>query len=148
MVEGTWLAPGAALGDAEAVRKAVLGRGADELDALSWNVVVRWEGRFAATGRLWWRDGAFWLGDIAVLPEARGVGLGDLVLRLLLFKAESHAARMMRLACPEPLEGFFARLGFRREGVRENGALVMALPGDELCLDSCQNCQKDCPNRR
>ena len=148
MVEGKWFAPGAEIPQALAIRQAVFGRGADEMDKLSWNVVVWHEGEAAATGRLWWQDGAFWLGDIAVLPERRGLGLGDLTLRLLLFKAESHAARLMRLRSPEDVAPFFARLGFCKEEPREDGLIAMRLRGEDLCLDSCQGCQKDCPNRK
>ena len=148
MVEGQWFAPGAEIGRALEIRQAVFGRGADGIDPLSWNVLVRYEGEDAATGRLWWQDGAFWLGDIAVLPEKRGLGLGDLTLRLLLFKAESHAARLMKLECPAEVEPFFRRLGFRAEETRESGMTVMLLRGEELCLDSCKGCKKDCPNRK
>lgn len=147
MVEGKWYAPGAECPQAMAIRQAVFGRGADEQDALSWNVLVWYEGEACATGRLWWRDGAFWLGDLAVLPARRGLGLGDLTLRLLLFKAESHAARLMRLQCPEQVQGFFTRLGFREEG-RAGEEILMSLRGEDLCLDSCKGCQKDCPNRK
>ena len=148
MVEGKWFAPGAEIAQALDIRQAVFGRGGDELDAMSWNVLVWHEGQAAATGRLWWQDGAFWLGDLAVLEPLRGLGLGDLTLRLLLFKAESHAARLMRLICPEELAPFFARLGFRKEEPREDGLVAMLLRGEDLCLDSCQGCKKDCPNRK
>ena len=148
MVEGQWFAPGTEIGQALAIRQAVFGRGADDVDSLSWNVLVRYEGEDAATGRLWWQDGAFWLGDIAVLPQKRGLGLGDLTLRLLLFKAESHAARLMRLECPGEVAPFFGRLGFRTEETRESGMTSMLLRGEELCLDSCKGCKKDCPNRK
>ena len=148
MVEGQWFAPGAEIERALEIRRAVFGRGADELDALSWNVLVRYEGEDAATGRLWWQEGAFWLGDIAVLPEKRRQGLGDLTLRLLLFKAESHAARLLRLVSPSEIAPFFARLGFRTEETREGGVVAMSLRGEDLCLDSCKGCQKDCPNRK
>ena len=148
MVEGKWFAPGADIDESLSVRQAVFGRGADALDQLSWNVVVRRADEAAATGRMWWQDGAFWLGDVAVLPEMRGQGLGDLTLRLLLYKAESHAARQLRLACPPEVAAFFARLGFRTEETREDGMVTMRLRGEDLCLDSCRGCQKDCPNRR
>ena len=73
--------------------------------------------------------------------------LGDLVLRLLLFKAQSHAAREVRLSSPEETQGFFARLGFRPVS-RETRMVQMMLPGDEISLDSCANCKKqNCPNR-
>ena len=148
MVEGKWFAPGAEITQALEIRQAVFGRGADGQDAMSWNVLVWHEGEAAATGRLWWQDGAFWLGDIAVLPEKRGQGLGDLTLRLLLFKAESHAARLMKLVCPPDVAPFFARLGFQQEEPRADGLIAMSLRGEELCLDSCKGCQKDCPNRK
>ena len=148
MVEGKWYAPGEEIAQALDIRRAVLGRGADDLDALSWNVLVWHEGEAAATGRLWWQDGAFWLGDLAVLAERRGLGLGDLTLRLLLFKAESHAARIMKLVCPVEVAPFFARLGFRQEEPRADSLIAMALRGEDLCLDACQSCRKDCPNRK
>ena len=148
MVEGKWFAPGAEIGPALDIRQAVFGRGADELDQLSWNVLVWHEGEAAATGRLWWQDGAFRLGDVAVLPDRRGLGLGDLTLRLLLFKAESHAARLIALECPAEVAPFFGRLGFRAEETRADGLIAMSLRGEDLCLDACKSCQKDCPNRR
>lgn len=148
MIEGKWFAPGNEAAEAVAIRETVLGRGADALDGEAWRVLVWHEGKPAASGRLWWREGAYWLGDVAVLPEHRGAGLGDLTLRLLLFKAESHAARMIRLTATEDTAAFFARLGFQQEGNTEDGGVSMLLRGEELCLDTCKSCRKDCPNRR
>ena len=148
MIEGKWFAPGAEIPEAEAIRRTVFGRGADELDKMAWNVLVWFAGEPAATGRLWWEEGAFWLGDVAVLPEKRHHSLGDLTLRLLLFKAESHAARLIRLKTPAETAPFFARLGFKPEGEAESGLQQMLLRGEELRLDTCQGCKKDCPNRK
>ena len=61
--------------------------------------------------RLWWRDGAFWLGDVGVLSDFRGMSYGDLLVRLLLFKALSHGAHFLRLEAPEEAVAFFARYG-------------------------------------
>lgn len=148
MVEGKWFAPGTELGPCEAIRQTVFGRGADELDSRSWNVIVWHDGQASATGRLWWEDGAFCLGDLAVLPEKRGMKLGDLTLRLLLFKAETHAAKLLRLTATKETAAFFARLGFRPEGEAAADAVPMLLRGEDLCLDTCQGCKKNCPNRR
>lgn len=148
MIEGKWFAPGSDAAEAIAIRQAVFGRGRDELDNQAWNVLVWHDQAPAAAGRLWWSEGAFWLGDVAVLPEIRGKGLGDLTLRLLLFKAETHAARLIRLITPAETAAFFARLGFHPEGEAANGRVPMLLRGEELCLDTCKSCQKDCPNRR
>ena len=148
MIQGKWFAPGEDLSGAVLpVRHSVFGSGQDALDAESWNTVVYRDGVPAASGRIWWKDGAFWLGDLGVLPGFRGQRLGDLVLRLLLFKAQSHAAREVRLRCPETVEGFFSRLGFSE--VSRDGLVEMLLPGDKIELDSCKSCKKqDCPNRK
>ena len=149
MIQGKWFAPGADLSAVLPVRMAVFGRGADDLDAESWNALVYLDGNPVANGRIWWHEGAFRLGDLCVLETARHQHIGDLVLRLLLFKAQSHAAREVRLACPPDLTGFFARLGLREEGSAGNGLVEMMIPGDRIDLDTCRNCPKSsCPNRK
>ena len=40
MVEGKWFQPGADAAEAFAIREAVFGRGRDEMDNESWNVLV------------------------------------------------------------------------------------------------------------
>ena len=155
MIQGKWFAQGADLREVLAVRGAVFGRERDPLDGESWNVLVYQDDVPAACGRLWWKDGAFRLGDLGVLEAFRGRKLGDLTLRLLLFKAQSHFAREVRLACPESLCGFFARLGFRPDPDAEaetagsgDPLTEMFLPGDEINLDSCASCKKaNCPSR-
>ena len=83
-----------------------------------------------------------------MLPSLRGKRLGDLVLRLLLFKAQSHFAREVRLRCPEELTGFFTRLGFRAESPAEDSSVEMVLAGEDINLDTCASCKKEnCPNR-
>ena len=127
MIQGKWLPQGSDLSDALAIRTRVFGRSRDTLDDESWNTVVYQDGIPVATGRLWWREGAFHLGDIGVLPEYRGRRIGDLTLRLLLFKAQSHYAREVRLLCPPALSGFFARLGFREDGEAAPTPVIITL---------------------
>ena len=86
--------------------------------------------------RLWWRDGAFWLGDVGVLSDFRGMGYGDLLVRLLLFKALSHGAHFLRLETPEEAVAFFARYGFCEE-CRQGGRAVMGLAAADVRLDRC-----------
>ena len=149
MIQGKWFAPGEDLSaEVLPVRSAVFGAAGSSVDPEGWNALVYWDGRPAASGRIWWEDGAFWLGGIGVIPTLRGRRLGDLVLRLLLFKAQTHAAREVRLRCGEDTEGFFARLGLRPVR-RESGTVEMMIPGNEISLDSCANCTKqNCPNRQ
>ncbi len=152
MIQGRWFAPGEDLSAGVLpVRRAVFGREGDALDAQSWNVLVLEDGTPAAAGRIWWAEGAFWLGEIGVTEERRGRRLGDLTLRLLLFKAQSHSAREVRLRCPAETAGFFARLGLREDAAAapSDGWVEMTLPGDAIELDSCKNCPRDaCPSRK
>ena len=149
MIEGKWFPQGADLSEVLSVRAAVFSRGMDDLDSLAQNILVYQDGVAAATGRLWWEEGAFWLGDLAVLPAYRGQRLGDLVLRLLLFKAQQHFAREVRLRCPADVAGFFERLGLRQaESFRSDELLELWIPGDAIDLDSYKSCRKEgCPNR-
>ena len=149
MIQGKWFAPGEDLtAGVLTVRTAVFGRGADNLDAESWNALVLQDGAPAAIGRIWWKDGAFWLGDIGVLESCRRRRLGDLVLRLLLYKAQGHAAREVRLRCPRDLAGFFSRLGLTEQPSDDPDLIEMMIPGDRIDLDTCKNCPKqDCPSR-
>lgn len=149
MIQGKWFAPGADLSDVIPVRKAVFGRGSDDFDVLSWNALVFEDSVPVASGRIWWENGAFRLGDIGVLEGRRGRRLGDLVLRLLLFKAQSHAAREVRLCCPRDVTGFFDRLGFQALPSDDPASVEMMIPGDLIDLDTCKNCSKaSCPNRK
>ena len=152
MVQGKWFAPGTNPGAAADVRQEVFGFGQDALDSMSWNVLVYQDDVPAASGRIWWEDGAYRLGEIGVLPALRGRRLGDLTFRLLLFKAQEHFAREVRLAAPPEVLGFFTRLGFRPDPLSPHaeGALVeMVLPGAQIDLDSCKNCDRvNCPSRK
>lgn len=149
MVQGKWFAPGTELsGEVLSVREAVFGFPGNSTDPEGWNALVYMDDCPAASGRIWWKEDAFWIDEIGVIPSLRGQRLGDLILRLLLFKAQSHAAREVRLRCPEETEGFFARLGFHPV-LRQSGEVEMTVAGDEISLDSCASCKKqNCPNRK
>ena len=149
MIQGKWFAPGEDLvAEVLPLRREIFGIAGSPTDPEGWNTLVYMDGQPAASGRIWWSEDAFWLGEIGVLPALRGRRLGDLVLRLLLFKAQTHSAREIRLRCPEDKEGFFARLGFRPVR-QESGFVEMMIRGEDVSLDSCANCKKqNCPNRQ
>jgi len=147
MISGKWFPQGSDLTEVLSVRQAVFSRGGDDLDRDAQNVLVYMDDTPAATGRLRWKDDAFWLDEVCVLPDLRGKRLGDLTLRLLLFKAQSHFAREVRLRTPADTLGFFTRLGFRPVS-ESDGIIECALPGDEIDLDTCKSCKKkDCSRR-
>lgn len=145
MVQGKWFPMGGDIAEALALRETVFGRGRDELDAQAQQVVVYDEGRPVGAARLWWADGAFQLGDVGVLPQERRRGYGDLLVRLLLFKALTHNADRIALRAPEALQGFFARYGFQPSPENDQ----MTLRGKDVqlshCGGSCEHCQNPTP---
>ena len=73
--------------------------------------------RPAGTGRLIINDESrFQIGRVCVLKEARGRGLGDLVMRMLLDKALGAGAKRFRLLAQRQAEGFYSRYGFTPYG--------------------------------
>lgn len=138
MIEGKWFAQGADIAQPLAVRAAALGMGRDETDDTAQQVVVYREGAPVGTARLWWAEGAFRLGGVCVLPQERGRGYGDLLVRLLLFKALTHGASLIALDCPANVEPFFRRYGF----AGENGQLSIRAEDVHLshCGGHCDGC--------
>lgn len=138
MVEGRWYPQGADIGVPLAVRQAVFGAERDALDGEAQQVAVFGEnGSAVGAARLWWAEGDFWAGDIGVLPQARGKGYGDLLVRLLLYKAASHGAACLRIVSPAALAPFFVRYGFTADGAGD--PLPMRAVPDAGCL-GCGGC--------
>ena len=132
MIRGKFLHPGSDISQALKVRDAVFVREQgydaalerDDIDDISWHALVydavdaagEPVGDAAGTGRIWWQGGEFHLGRIAVLKEKRGLGLGDLLMRMLLFKAKEHSARSVSLSAQLYAVPFYARYGFEPYG--------------------------------
>ena len=146
MVQGKWFPAGSDFSEALSVRKAVFGTDTDPLDAMAQQVVVYREGKPVGSARLWWADGAFRLGMLGVLPEERGKGYGDLLIRLLLFKALTHSASLIALETPEATRPFFAKYGFLA-GSEENGLTTMHILGENVQLSHCGGNCANCQNR-
>lgn len=160
MITGKWLRPGAPIEDALRVRQAVFveeqGFGSeterDTLDDASWHVVL-YEGEDpVATGRIYWAEGEFHIGRICVLRALRGQRYGDLLMRLLLYKALDHNARSVTLGAQVHAMPFYARYGFAsygeaylEEGVAHQRMRVLAA---EIRLESacggggCERCSQ------
>ncbi len=134
MIEGKWFPQGAEIGLPISVREAVFGRGRDALDALAQQVVVYREGEAVGSARLWWSEGGFRLGDVGVLAGERGRGYGDLLVRLLLFKALTHGARTISLTAPPDTRAFFAKYGFAPDASAEG---EMSIRATDVRLSHC-----------
>ena len=146
MVQGKWFPMGSDITPALAVRRAVFGTERDSLDDMAQQVIVTREGKAVGSARLWWADGAFCLGDLGVLEEERGKGYGDLLIRLLLFKALTHSASLIRLTAPKEVTAFFAKYGFTAEG-EEEGLCRMMIRGQDVQLSHCGGNCADCGHR-
>lgn len=142
MVEGKWLPPGADIEPALFLRRTVIAMERDAIDSLSWQALALWEGQPVGTGRIWWQDGAFMLGLICVLPEYRGKGFGDFLIRLLLFKAQQHnAVKVALYAAPDTMP-LFEKYGFTPTTDQDlPDSIRLELCGDSIILDSCASCK-------
>lgn len=119
----------------------------DAYDDIAWHVLVRDEGMPCATARLFVNvNGQFTLGRIAVLKEKRGQHLGDLLMRLLLFRALDLGAQEVHLGAQEAVVAFYQRFGFRVVGERYEeegvGHRHMLITRDEIDLSG--SCKGDC----
>ncbi len=145
MVQGKWFPMGSDLTLPVSLRHSVFGRGRDALDDQAWQVVVYQGDLPVGSARLWWEDGAFRLGDAGVLAAYRGQGFGDLLVRLLLFKALTHGAASVRLSAPAAVAPFFAKYGFQADGGGD--PVAMSIRGQDVRLSHCGGNCEGCGHR-
>ena len=146
MVQGRWYPGGSDITLPLQLRMSVFGRGEEAIDAYAQQAVIFENDAAVAAARLWWQDGAFVIGDIGVLEGKRGRGFGDLLVRLTLYKALTHAASVIRLECPAEVESFFAQYGFVTDG-RTEGLVQMSILGDNVQLSHCGGNCAECGHR-
>ena len=95
------------------------------------------------------------IGRVCVLKEARGRGLGDLVVRMLLYRALELGAGEIWLGAQLPAVGFYARYGFQPIGEIYDDEGVphrwMTARAEEINLEGscggasrCAGCAGDC----
>ena len=110
---------------AAAVRRTVFVEGqgvppeleVDGLDDVADHVVARLDGRVVATGRLLPADRRTRkVQRMAVLPEARGAGVGLAVLRALEARARELGAPAVVLSAQTTARGFYERAGYTAHG--------------------------------
>lgn len=146
MVQGKWFPMGSDISEALSVRQAVFGTATDDLDAVAQQVVVYREGKPVGSARLYWADGAFQLDKLGVLEAERNKGYGDLLIRLLLFKALTHSASRIALESPAETRSFFAKYGFQADA-EQGGLTRMHILGENVQLSHCGGNCANCQNR-
>jgi len=100
----------------------------DDIDKTALHLVVYADGSAVGCARMAPCVDGFKLSRIAVLKEARGKRYGDLIMRLLLFKAFQMGAKTVSLDAKETAVDFYSRFGFVRNGEPICGACQCCLP--------------------
>jgi len=79
-------------------------------------------------------DSHFRVDQMYVLPEFRRQGMGDLVIRMLLYEAQELNAAAVYLTCDKDVRDFFAGYGFMPVEGAEND---MYIPAEFIKLGGC-----------
>ncbi len=140
--------------DAIALRKLIpeFGAGEDEHDSMAFYAVVYDENDApAGSARLYIDDESrFRIDYLGVLPEKRLNHMGDLLARMLLYKARELNAASVHALVPQNVLRFFARYGFATEDANREKC-EMRVSGDKIRLEgSCSKaggaCGGNCEN--
>jgi len=123
MIIGKWIMGGGDISDALVIRKKVFveeqhaseERDRDAYDDLAMHAVMYDGEKPVATGRLFHGEKGFTIGRVCVLSEYRGQYVGDLLMRLLLWKASGFADQV-HMSAQVRVKGFYERFGFRSTG--------------------------------
>lgn len=124
MIYSKWTV-GAMPPEAEAIRRKVFieeqGFSEEEQfdgrDDRAWHLVVDEGGKNAATGRIIIDDEGNWkIGKIAVLPEFRGMHIGDFAVRLLVDRILTMPKAQIYVIAQQHAVNFYHRIGFEVEG--------------------------------
>ena len=131
----------------------------DQYDSMSVYALVYDEaGVPSGAGRLYIDgDGHFDIGRVCVLKEARGQGMGDLIMRMLLYRAQELNAPAVYLSAPVDTVSFFAKYGPAPYG---EVSLIEGVPHRSMKADAeqinlegtcggrhpCADCTADCAN--
>lgn len=144
MITGKFLTSNDDTAVALALRAEVFpGSGRDERDNLSIYAVTFSEtGEPGAAGRLYMDDDNVVAIDfVGTVERLRWQGLGDLVMRMLLYRVLEMNLSRVKLTCEANLMPFFARYGFKQVAQREGALIDMAAENGEINIEgTCKHC--------
>ena len=133
MIEGKWYTGDTGLERALSVRRAVFGEtgAADSHDPISHHLIITENSVPIASGRMYPDGDCMVLGCIALIPEKRGQGIGDLAARMLLFKGINMGAKRFRIYACDRTAGFYKRFGFKETSEHSFSGLLMTLEAQD-----------------
>ena len=88
----------------------------DKFDKDALHLMVYVDGSPAATGRIWHDGKGFRIGRLAVRKQYRGQKIGDLALRLLIYKAFSSGAQSLEISAQTYIMPLYRKFGFKEYG--------------------------------
>jgi len=88
----------------------------DEIDYYSLHLLLYMDHKAVATGRIYHDGHTNRIGRIAVLKEYRGKGLGDLLIRLLLYKTFEAGAEEIVISAQCYIADVYRKFGFAATG--------------------------------
>jgi predicted GNAT family N-acyltransferase len=88
----------------------------DETDHYALHLVLYLNGIPVGTGRIWHDGHGFRIGRVAVLKEYRGQKLGDLAVRLLLYKVFERGAEEVFIHAQKYISQMYLKFGFKEDG--------------------------------
>lgn len=102
----------------------------DMYDDFAYNVSVYDDDNPAGTGRLFFKEGKFFIDSVCVLKEYRGKHLGDLIVRMLVRKAVDMGAENTYASVDNSCEHLFENIGFVKIEEYKSGESLMMKTGD------------------
>jgi len=115
----------------------------DSFDRYAVHAVVYIDDIPSATGRIWHDGKKAMVGNIAVLKPFRGIGIGDLIIRVLLVKV-LKSSNEVEICSPVYLNSFFSKFGFKAVGEKFNKSgisyIKMNLKREDFTLPSKCGC--------
>ena len=144
MITGKFLTSNADITVALAMRDEVFpGVGRDERDAMAIYAVTFSEaGEPGSAGRLYMDDdNVIAIDCVGTVERLRGQGLGDLVMRMLLYRVLEMNLDRVKLSCAPDLAPFFMRYGFRTTAQAGESLIQMQAENAEINIEgTCKHC--------
>ncbi len=147
MVRGKWFPMGEEIDIPLQIRQAVFQKGKDAIDDSAQQVVVYDADEPVGAARLSWQDGAFVIDQLGVLSHCKGKGFGDLLIRLVLFKALVHGATKIVLTSDASSANFFEKYGFTADETLADGNIAMHIMAENVQLSHCGGNCAGCQNQ-
>lgn len=88
----------------------------DSFDEQALHLIVYVDGESAAAGRIWHDGSDFKIGRLAVRKKFRGQKIGDLALRLLIYKAFNSGAEEVKISAQTYIMPLYRKFGFKEYG--------------------------------